>query len=192
MSRGETYVLTFLCYTAIHTLRTGYSSAKKDIPNDIGLHEPKYMGIVDALMLCFLGIGHFIHAIQPISKPVKTLWIAMIICGVNYGLIPLLLSWDPFANIYILCILMSINGFLQSYTWPNLLMIVNKKFDSNKYAVLLSFWATNANVGNIIGYLIFFTLKKTDVQSDSIWKIALEIGAVYSIINGVLIFLRIK
>lgn len=93
MENIETYILTFLCYTSIHTLRTAYSSAKSDIPADIHLEDTKFMGIVDALMLSFLGLGHFLHAIYPIKKPVKSLWIAMIICAVNYGLIPVFLSW---------------------------------------------------------------------------------------------------
>jgi hypothetical protein len=33
-------------------------------------------------------------------------------------------------------------------------MIIHSKFNPDKYAVLLGFWATNANVGNIIGYVL--------------------------------------
>lgn len=157
--RIETYVFTFLCYTSIHALRTTYSYAKTDIAKDIEI-EAKFMGIVDALMLSFLGIGHFLHALQPIKQPVKSLWIAMIICGINYGLIPLCMQFSPLANIYILSVFMCINGFLQSYTWPNLLMIIHSRFNPDKYPVLLGFWSTNANVGNIMGYLTFQILIK--------------------------------
>lgn len=113
------------------------------------------MGIVDALMLTFLGIGHFLHALYPIKKPVKSLWIALLICGMNYGLIPVCLLITYFKNIYVLSVLMSFNGFLQSYTWPNLLMIVNSKFSSEKNSALLGFWSANANFGNIMGYGVF-------------------------------------
>jgi sugar phosphate permease len=87
------------------------------------------MGIVDSLMLTFLGIGHFLHALYPIKKPVMSLWIAMIICGINYALIPVCMNIGPLSSIYILSLLMCSNGFLQSYTWPNLLMIINSKFN---------------------------------------------------------------
>ncbi len=147
-------MFSFLCYTSIHALRTTYSYAKTDIANDIEI-DPKYMGIVDALMLSFLGIGHFYHAISPIKKPVKSLWIAMLICGINYGLIPVCMNFDALSNIYILSVFMCVNGFLQSYTWPNLLMIIHSKFNPEKYAVLLGFWSTNSNVGNIMGYATF-------------------------------------
>lgn len=80
-------------------------------------------------MLGFLGLGHFLHAVKPIDKPVKSLWISLIICGINYALIPILMDIDFLSNLVVLCVLMSINGYLQSYTWPNLLMLVNSRFD---------------------------------------------------------------
>ena len=53
----------------------------------------------------------------------------MIICGINYALIPVCMNIGPLSSIYILSLLMCSNGFLQSYTWPNLLMIINSKFN---------------------------------------------------------------
>lgn len=49
---------------------------------------------------------------------------------------------------------MCVNGYLQSYTWPNLLMIIHSYFDPKKYPTLLGFWSTNVNFGNIAGFLI--------------------------------------
>ena len=114
------------------------------------------MGIIDALMLCFLGIGHFLHAIYPIKKPVESLWFfGMILCGINYGIIPFVMNVGALTNIYVLAIFMCINGFLQSYTWPNLLMIINSRFNPQQYSTLLGFWSANANFGNIMGYAVF-------------------------------------
>ena len=129
LSKEQVFIATFLCYTSIHSLRTSYSYAKSDIAKQIGV-ESKLMGIVDALMLLFLGIGHFLHAIKPIRKPVLTLWVAMILCGINYEMISICMGIKSFANLPILCILMCVNGFLQSYTWPNLLMIINFRFNT--------------------------------------------------------------
>lgn len=155
------YVFTFLCYTSIHTLRTSYSCAKKNIAQNIDI-EYQFMGIVDALMLGFLGLGHFFHTLKPIKKPVKSLFIAMILCGINYGLIPLCMFIKGLRNIFILSVLMCFNGYLQSFTWPNLLMIIHEKFDPQQYSVLLGFWTTNTNFGNIIGYSIFLMLTSVE------------------------------
>lgn len=138
-------------------------------------------------MLTFLGIGHFIHTVYPISKPVKSLWIAMILCGINYSLIPICMNIPQLKSIITLAIIMCFNGYLQSYTWPNLLMIIHSKFIPEEYPVLLGFWATNANIGNIIGYGIFQVLIKIDCYS---WGLGLCICAIYSIINGVYILCR--
>lgn len=77
----------------------------------------------------------------------------MIFCGISYGLIPFCID-SHLNNIIALSILMAINGFIQSYTWPNLLMIVHEKWDQKKNSTALGFWATCTNVGNIVGYLI--------------------------------------
>jgi sugar phosphate permease len=108
-------------------LRTSYSCAKKNIADNINVNE-QFMGIVDALMLGFLGIGHFAHTLKPIKKPVKTLYIAMILCGINYALIPLCMSLSVTRNLAMISILMCLNGYLQSFTWPNLLMIIHEKY----------------------------------------------------------------
>lgn len=183
LNKYEVYVFTFLCYTSIHSLRTSYSYSKNDIARDVDV-ESKYMGIVDSLMLTFLGLGHFLHALYPIKKPVLSLWIAMIVCGINYALIPACVNVSALANIYIVCVLMSFNGFLQSYTWPNLLMIINSRFNPQKYAVLLGFWSANANVGNIIGFGVFEILKNFNYKA---WEYGLFMCAIYAAANGVYI-----
>jgi sugar phosphate permease len=86
------------------------------------------MGIPDALMLMCLGIGHFMHAIKPIKKPITSLWVAMMFCGIVYGIITSCMGLKPLANIYVLSVLMCINGYLQSFSWPNLLMLIHSKF----------------------------------------------------------------
>ena len=79
----------------------------------------------------------------------------MIACSLSYAAIPFCIdhSLNTLTN---LIILMAINGFIQSYTWPNLLMIINEKWDKKKNTTALGFWATNGNFGNIIGFFICF------------------------------------
>lgn len=139
-------------------------------------------------MLAFLGIGHFIHTVHPIRKPVRTLWAAMILCGMNYLMIPVCMNIPGLKNFITLALFMCINGFLQSYTWPNLLMLIHSKFDPEKYAVLLGFWSTNANVGNILGYGIFQIMIKFGYYS---WALGLTFCAFYAIGNGGYVWRRI-
>lgn len=49
---------------------------------------------------------------------------------------------------------------------------------------MLGFWATNANFGNIIGYLIFLILNYSELAGNSIWQTGLLITSIYAIGNG--------
>ncbi len=108
------------------------------------------------MLLLFLGIGHFSHALYPLKHPVKGLWIATLLCALDYMLIPLLIETLHIRSFPLLFVLMAINGYLQSFTWPNLLMIVDQKINQKKKATLLGFWTCNTNVGNIVGYFISY------------------------------------
>lgn len=143
------------------------------------------MGILDSLMLLALGLGHFLHAVKPMKRPVRNLWIAMFVSAINFAIMPLLLYFQFFQNYFYLCIFQLINGFVQSYAWPTLLMLINSQYCSKKESALLGFWSTNANFGNILGYLFFQVLNFS-------WQVDLAIAGGFSAINGLIIVLRFK
>lgn len=83
---------------------------------------------------------------------------------------------------------MCLNGYLQSYTWPNLLMAVHTHFNQNTHNTLLGFWATCTNFGNIMGFFICDTIINS---FDWAWQSAMTVSAVYSLIMGILVYTRI-
>lgn len=127
------------------------------------------------------------HAISPVEKPVKTLWIGMICCAISYALIPFCID-SHLNNLPALSILMATNGFIQSYTWPNLLMVVHEKWDQRRNSIALGFWATNTNIGNIVGYLI---CTEFVMALDYPWEIGMYITAGFSFVAGILILWRV-
>jgi sugar phosphate permease len=104
-------------------------------------------------MLLSLGIGFLYHAFVPDKKPVKNLSLALFFSSVTFIAIPIAFNYH-LKNVYTLLIFMTINGFAQSYVWATLLVIVNSKWDREKNSTALGFWATNVNVGNIIGLMM--------------------------------------
>lgn len=80
----------------------------------------------------------------------------MFLCALDYALVPFLEETLHYNSYWILFGLMAFNGFLQSYTWPNLLMTIQAYFDPKKQSTLLAFWSTNSNVGNIVGYFLCY------------------------------------
>lgn len=118
-------MITFLAYTSVHALRTSYSFSKAYVPTEIEVDD-KYIGFVDSAMLLFLGLGNFLIAIYPLDRPIRFLYIAMILCSIEFTLIPVSMTlMDGISAFIILLILMSVNGFLQAFTWPNLLTVVH-------------------------------------------------------------------
>lgn len=142
-------------------------------------------------MLVFLGIGHLIHAIYPVEQPVKYLWIGLLSCGSIFMVMAAVFEIQALTNIWVLAVLMCLNGYMQSYSWPMLLMIVHSQFDPKKYSSLLGFWSTNANFGNIMGYglcKLVFNANGLNFK----WNYVLAVSAFYTVLNGSLVFFRFK
>ena len=82
---------------------------------------------------------------------------------------------------------MCVNGYMQSYTWPMLLMIVHSQFNPDRYSSLLGFWSTNANVGNIIGFGVSKLILN---QGENEWTLVLAVSGLYAAIMGAIVFFR--
>lgn len=133
-------------------------------------------------MLLSLGAGFLYHALSPTSKPTRNLSIALLICAITYLCIP---SID---NFYLLAVIMSINGFAQSFTWPNLLVLVNSKWHKSRDSTELGFWTTNANVGNIIGFAICEIVHSLNYN----WKIQMYIAALLCLTTYLFVYFRLN
>lgn len=75
------FICSFLAYTSVHALRTTYSTSKSYLPDEINMKE-ELIGVVDSVMLVFIGLGNFIIAVWPLSKPIRALWLALLLCAI--------------------------------------------------------------------------------------------------------------
>lgn len=89
----------------------------------------------------------------------------------------------------VLVILMGISGFIQSFMWPNLLPLVHTVCSPDHDSILLGFWTTASNIGNIMGFLICQYLV---LENDLGWETSMYIVSVYMLINALYIGVRIK
>lgn len=140
-------------------------------------------------MLYALALGYLQQAIFPFAKPVFALGMGLLLTAVFYVLIPVALGAFTEQSFVLLCILMSIDGYWQSYSWPNLLMLVNSQYDNKKEAVILGVWMTNTNVGNILGFALCQLLV---IRAGLHWQIAMYIIGLYVIFNALIVFCGIK
>lgn len=140
-------------------------------------------------MLLFLGIGNFFIAIVPLGRPVLLLWVTLILCGAEYGLVPITMTLMSGLGAYLLLFfLMGLSGFLQSFSWPNLLVLVHTVATPDKDGTLLGFWTTSANFGNILGFL---ACEAFVFGLGFGWQIGMLAISFYLIIIGTLIAVRI-
>lgn len=140
-------------------------------------------------MLYALALGFFQQTILPFAKPVFALGIGLLLTALFFILIPILLNAFVGQSFVILCILMCLDGYFQSFAWPNLLMLINSQYDNKKSALLLGIWSTNTNFGNILGFILCQFLV---IQTGMDWEIGMYIIGVYVIFNGILVFCGIK
>lgn len=129
--KTKVYLITFFCYVGIHSLRTTYSFSKGLIATDIQV-EDSQLGIIDSLMIYALALGFFQQAVLPFSKPVQALCIGLFFSGLIYSFIPLTVSTIRWKSFGAVAFLMCIDGYFQSFAWPNLLMLVNSQYDNKK------------------------------------------------------------
>lgn len=83
-------------------------------------------------MLYTLALGFLQQVLFPFKNPVHSLAIGMFLTAFFYVLIPTLLGAFVAQSFVILCVLMCIDGYFQSYAWPNLLMLINTQYDNKK------------------------------------------------------------
>lgn len=138
-------------------------------------------------MLLSLGIGFLYHALVPNKKPVRNLSIALLVCAITYAIVPFAID-NGFNNIETILLLMTVNGFVQSFTWSNLLVIVNSRWDKSRNSTALGFWATNANVGNILGFAICEEVNLLQRP----WEEEMYCTAALTFVMGILVLWRIK
>lgn len=87
-----------------------------------------------------------------------------------------------------LIFLMGLSGYLQSFTWPNLLPLVHSVCSPDKDTTLLGFWATCPNFGNIIGFVV---MQLIVINNGYSWEFGMYIIAMYMAMNAIYILIRI-
>jgi sugar phosphate permease len=140
-------------------------------------------------MLYALAIGFFQQAINPYSRPVLTMTVGLFLTAFFFLLIPLLISAFSLQAFSILCVLMSLDGYFQSYVWPNLLMVVNSYFDNKKDAILLGVWSTNTNFGNIFGFIMGEVIV---IRAGLQWEVGMYFISFFMIVIGLLTYFGLQ
>jgi sugar phosphate permease len=172
--KAAAFVLTFLGYASLHSLREGWSYSKQQLEAQFDLGSD-FLGIVDALYLIsysfgMAALGSIIHRVS-----LKIYIIAgLLLASASYVLFPIIFATTGYFSPALMAVLMCLNGFFQATGWPGMMGIFGNWFQKNKKGVLMGIWAMNANVGNIVASSICNMLEEHQISW--VWNFAVTGG----------------
>jgi hypothetical protein len=78
----KTFLYTFLAYTSVHATR----ASNVVIRNCLGTFGK--MVIITLLMLISFSIGNFVVSSFPSLKPIRTVWVCLLLCSIFFCVLP--------------------------------------------------------------------------------------------------------
>lgn len=66
-------------------------------------------------------------------------------------------------------------------------MIVNTKWDKTRDSTELGFWTTNANIGNILGFVLCESIHSLNIN----WKMQMLLAAAFTFAIAVVTYFRV-
>jgi sugar phosphate permease len=144
------FFLTYFTFSTLHSCRTAWSYSKSSITED-PYYSDDYLGTLDMTFLLFYAIGMYVSGwigdqinlriFLTVGLSVSILGLIWIgVMGVTYT-----------HNKGFLSVAFAIYGLGQSAGWPGCIAVMGNWYESKKRGLLFGIWATNQNVGNIIG-----------------------------------------
>lgn len=146
----KVFVLTFMAYASLTSLRYGWSYSKVQMHDDIGV-SMKSLGIVDGFYVaCYSSgmvvLGSLIHRVSLKSYVVG----GILASSLSYMFFPAIYAFTGLYNLPLIVIFMSVNGFFQATGWPGIMGIFGNWFTDTKKGFLMALWAMSGNIGNIL------------------------------------------
>lgn len=154
--RVRAFLLTFLAYAVMHSLRTGYSFSKTYFKVEYSF-SGTFLAVLDSSIYLSMGVGFFLRYFFLDNKDIIfSFFLTGVIFITSFSLFPILsltgtMNEDNAAPISIA--LMLLFGFFQMNCWPVSLVVLCDYFTNEEDGGAIAFWTTAGNVGNIIGYL---------------------------------------
>lgn len=183
--KWKTYVLTFIAYVSLHTMRMSYSQIKSDFQHDFQLSN-FFLGLLDACVYISLSCGFFFRfLLQGRRTMISTYMVFVTVASISYSIVPLVsllagpnIESSSLLQYYVPALCLLFFGFFQFPAWPTLLTITSKHFSLTKEGREIGFWSANGDVGNIVG----FAMSGLIVNAlDLGWETAMLLAALFNI-----------
>ena len=181
-------MLSFFTYCSLHIVREAWGFFKKELQEHDGLSGGE-LGLIDSVFLFCYAIGLFVNGVIGDNFNLRKViaitytFTACVICIISLGGV-----WHITVSFYYI-FFFALNGLGQSSGWPLTNAIINNWFPKKGRGLLIGFWSTNRNFGNIIGSYL-----ATGLHSGAglRWTVAFMIMGGIVFIMGILNLLFLK
>lgn len=161
------FVLTYLSYVFYHCQRASYSAVKRLVMLNVGGINKATLGRLDFGFLVMYAIGQFAYGVGgDLLASSKVLLVsgmyAVSVTGALFAMVGLLgvQSAVPYT------ILRLMDGLFQASGWSQSLAIWGAWFPRTGRGMMLGVWASNVNVGDILGFNIAGAITGQDEHGD--------------------------
>jgi sugar phosphate permease len=153
--RIQVFVLTYIAYTIMHSLRTAYSYSKTYFKVEYNF-SPTYLAVLDSSIYLAMGVGFLLRYFFLNKKDIIfsyfTTGMAFIIAFALFPFLSFVGALDKSSAQWVSIILMIIYGFFQMNYWPVSFLVMTDYFTNEEDGCLIGVWTTAAGLGNILGY----------------------------------------
>ncbi len=194
MNKTTVYLITFLAYVGVHTMRMSYSFAKPSIQRDLGL-DKSFMGLLDFLPSFSIGLGFALKYViqsQVKEKPTKLYLTFVSVASLSFAVFPILSLFMEFSQVtgkIILAAGLIFFGFFQFPAWPVLLLLISQYYSFKSDSFNMGFWSANGDLGNVVGFLVSTLLVTT---LNVTWQVPLILFSAYAIFASILLYLKVE
>lgn len=153
------FTLTFCNYASLHASRAAWSNAtpqlRKKYPDSLTSGVISYLN--STFLVCYATAGIFSGHISDRFAKRKGLFIFLVhlAVGINVILLGCMQYLDTHGGIWPYFIFRVIDGTVQSVGWAVNLAVMSNWFPKRGRGLLIGCWASNANVGDIVGAQIY-------------------------------------
>eukprot|EP00347_Sterkiella_histriomuscorum_P013119 403365944 len=181
------FILTFCNYAVLHTTRAAWSNATPQIKTLYSFDSKLISYMNSSFLFCYAMMGIFSGHLADKYKKNRFIIIAYTLIGINVICVGCLqyINKDH-QQIWLYFLLRIIDGTLQSIGWATNLAVLSNWFPKHGRGLLIGFWASNANVGDIIGAQIYKSVINADNTN---WGTGIIIVGALVVVFGIINFL---
>lgn len=187
------FILTFLGYAGLHSMRTSWSYSKKLLQNtgESDLTN-QHLGVIDTVFMFSYSLG--LAFIGPLGDRMNRKYFIAIgyyTCALAFLVYPLCRLLTAESSVWLLIVFMGVNGVGESVGMPGSMGVLSRWFRPENRGLIIGVWAGCLPIGNILGLMSSTVLTQYIGLS---WHYNFIFTGTYTLVmaTSILIFLRPK